>query len=49
VDCNYVRKKVFLGVPMEVYGDVEDGLIQKLDFQGLIFFLGRDDIHLRYV
>ncbi len=47
-DCNYVHK-VFLGVPTGVYGHVEVGLVWKLDLQGLGFFLGREDVHLRYV
>jgi hypothetical protein len=47
-DCNYVRK-VFLGVPMGVYRHVEVGLVWKLDLQGLRYFLGREDIHFRYV
>ncbi len=47
-DCNYVHK-VFLSVPMGVYGHVEVGLVWKLYLQGLKFFLGRDNIHLRYL
>jgi hypothetical protein len=47
-DCNYVHK-VFLGVPTGVYGHVEVGFVWRLDLQGLRFFLGRDNICLRYV
>ncbi len=47
-DCNYVCK-AFLSVPTGVYGHVEVGLVWKLDLQGLRFFLGRDNVHLRYV
>jgi hypothetical protein len=47
-DCNYVHK-VFLGVPMGLYGHVEVGIIWKHDLQGLRFFLGCDNIHLRYL
>jgi hypothetical protein len=47
-DCNYVCKE-FLGAPMGVYGHVEVGLVWKLALQGLRFFLGHDDIHLRCV
>ncbi len=36
-------------LPMGVYGHVEVGLVWKLDLQGLWFFLGHDDVHLRYV
>ncbi len=42
-------RKVFLGVPMRVYGHVEVGLVWKLDLQGLRFFLGHDNIHLRFI
>ncbi len=47
-DCSYVRK-VLLGVPTRVYEHVEVGLAWKLDLQGLRFFLGHDNVHLRYV
>ncbi len=47
-DCDDVRK-VFLDVPTGEYGHVEVGLVGKLDLQGLGFFLGGDDVHLRYV
>ncbi len=47
-DCNYVRK-VFLGVPTGLYGHVEVGIVWKHDLQGLRFFLGRDNIRLRYL
>ncbi len=46
-DCNYVHK-VFHGVPMGEYGHVEVGMVWK-DLQGLRFFLGHRDIHIRYV
>jgi hypothetical protein len=41
--------KVFLVVPMGVNGHTEVGLIQKLDLGKLRFFLGRDNVNLRYV
>jgi hypothetical protein len=47
-DCNNVCK-VFFSVPMGVNRHVEVGLLQKLDLQGLRFFLGRDDVYLRHV
>jgi hypothetical protein len=34
---------------MGVCGHVEVGLVWKLDLQGLRFFLGSEDNHLRYV
>jgi hypothetical protein len=47
-DCNNVCK-VFLVVPMGVNGHVEVGLVRKLDLENLRFFLGCDDVNLRYV
>jgi hypothetical protein len=47
-DCNDVCK-VFLGVPTGVNRHVEVRLVQKLDLQGLRFFLGRDDVYLRHL
>jgi hypothetical protein len=47
-ECNYVHN-VFLGVITGIYGNVEVGLVWKLDLQGLRFFLGRDDVYLRHV
>ncbi len=47
-DCNDVCK-VFLVVPTGVNKHVEVGLVRKFDFQGLRFFLGRDNVYLRHV
>jgi hypothetical protein len=38
--------KVFLGVPSEEDGHVEDSSIKKLDLQGFLHFLGGHEIRL---
>ncbi len=40
--------KVFLVVPTGVNGNTEVGLVQKLDLEYLRFFLGCDNVNLRY-
>ncbi len=47
-DCTVVCT-VFLVVPTGVNGHTEVGLVRKLDLENLRFFLGRDDVHNRYV
>jgi hypothetical protein len=41
--------KVFFGVITGVNRHIEVGIIQKLDLQGLRFFLGRDGVYLRHI
>jgi hypothetical protein len=47
-DCNDVCK-VFLIVPTGVNGHTEVRLVWKLDLENLSFFLGHDNVNLRYV
>jgi hypothetical protein len=47
-DCKDVCK-VFLVVPTRVDGHTEVGLVGKLGLENLRFFLGRDDVNIRYV
>jgi hypothetical protein len=47
-DCNNMCK-VFFIVPTGVNGITEVGLIRKLDLENLRFFVGRDNVNLRYV
>jgi hypothetical protein len=42
-------RKVSLGVPMGVNGHVDVAFVWKLDLQNLRIFLGRDNVHFRYV
>jgi hypothetical protein len=48
-DCNDMCKEVFLVVPTGVNGHTEVGFVRKLDLENLRFFLGSDDVNLRYV
>jgi hypothetical protein len=41
--------EVFLGVPTGVNRHFEVGIDRKLDLQGLLFFVGRDNVYLRHV
>jgi hypothetical protein len=47
-DCNNVCK-VFLSVSTGVKRHTKVEIVQKLDLQGLRFFLGREDVNLRHV
>ncbi len=47
-DCNNVHK-VLLGVTTGVNVHVDVGIVGKLNLVNLRIFLGRDDVHLRYV